>query len=740
MVYEGKENYIFVSYAHKDHKTVLPILDAMIADGFRVWYDSGIEAGTEWPEYIEERLLNAQVVLVFMTPATVESRNCRNEINFALELKKEVLVVYLEETTLLKGMRLQLNSSQSLFRKHHKSEAQFLRCLLDAPILQCCRIQPKAAPADPVVQAPAPVAPPARTSRWPIFAMLGAVLAALIILICMVAMKGGDGPDPTAPAQTIAPTTQTGSTGPTTQTEATAPTVPEPTLSDDLFDYTVQIDGTVFRLPCGFDELTAAGWTISSTDYHDGFKVKGGGTEHFTMTCNGRKLYVSAHNPGGNATEIRDCRIVGFSWDADYGIDGQLPKGISARSTADEIIAAYGEPAYRNDGSTYVSLSYQKKDAPQNEVKFMCYADGTSITVRNYPSRPGEGSVYQDGVTMSDDLFRHTIELEGTVIGLPCAYDTLSAAGWTISSAGYQDTYAVEGHGTDAFYMSLNGKRLQVSVHNPSPDPKAIKDCRVVSLTWDVRSNVDAKLAKGITARSSLEEILAAFGVPASRSDYSDAVSLTYRPDDSSGDLVRFYCYTDTDRTKLSYVTVTNKDTSNDGTTDTDTTRPAYLDSYVAPEALGSDYKMPILRLGGDLYRLPAPVTAFTDNGWRIIEQPHAIPAGNSGTIRLRREGLELKLSVFNHADYQTTPVNCAVQKIDVSAHHNVPLELPMDLDFSCTKAHVEEVVTDEFKASTSTSYESWYYSNNGFSLDIRTSTETQAMVRIIMTCQDWDY
>lgn len=139
MVYEGNGSYIFVSYSHRDAQKVIPIIDSLIDDGYRVWYDSGIEAGTEWPEYIEEHLINSEVVVAFMTPSAVESRNCRNEINFALELQKDILVVYLEDTTLLKGMRLQLNSTQSLFRKNHNSEETFIRELLDAQILLKCR-------------------------------------------------------------------------------------------------------------------------------------------------------------------------------------------------------------------------------------------------------------------------------------------------------------------------------------------------------------------------------------------------------------------------------------------------------------------------------------------------------------------------------------------------------------------------------------------------------------------------
>ena len=40
---------------------------------------------------------------------------------------------------LLKGMRLQLNSTQSLFRQNHRTQETFLRELMDARILQCCK-------------------------------------------------------------------------------------------------------------------------------------------------------------------------------------------------------------------------------------------------------------------------------------------------------------------------------------------------------------------------------------------------------------------------------------------------------------------------------------------------------------------------------------------------------------------------------------------------------------------------
>lgn len=139
IVYEGNDPYIFVSYAHKNSDKIFPILAEMQKNGFRIWFDQGIEAGTEWPEYIETHLENCSKVLIFMSEAAVASINCRNEINLALVLKKEILIVYLEETHLRHGMRLQLSSIQSMFAYRSASKDIFCQELLSAKILQNCR-------------------------------------------------------------------------------------------------------------------------------------------------------------------------------------------------------------------------------------------------------------------------------------------------------------------------------------------------------------------------------------------------------------------------------------------------------------------------------------------------------------------------------------------------------------------------------------------------------------------------
>ena len=54
--YNGSKPYIFISYAHADSSRVLPVVEAMQNQGFRIWFDMGIEAGTEWSNNIAKHL------------------------------------------------------------------------------------------------------------------------------------------------------------------------------------------------------------------------------------------------------------------------------------------------------------------------------------------------------------------------------------------------------------------------------------------------------------------------------------------------------------------------------------------------------------------------------------------------------------------------------------------------------------------------------------------------------------
>ncbi len=136
--YKRNEPYIFISYAHRDSSIVLPIIRSLSAAGFQVWYDEGIEAGTEWPEYVAEKLYQSSVVIAFISSSALESQNCRREINFAISKRKEMLTVYIEDIKLSLGMEMQLGTTQAIFYTRMPYEI-FLQNLEAADILKPCR-------------------------------------------------------------------------------------------------------------------------------------------------------------------------------------------------------------------------------------------------------------------------------------------------------------------------------------------------------------------------------------------------------------------------------------------------------------------------------------------------------------------------------------------------------------------------------------------------------------------------
>jgi hypothetical protein len=135
--YIGDQPYAFIAYAHADAIQVYPVLAMMHAQGYRVWYDEGIDPGNEWPEDIARRLDSCSAFLVFISRNAVTSRNVRNEINFALTRDKLVLAIHIESTPLPQGLELQLGSIQAiqLYRMSSETFSRRLARALD-PSLQ----------------------------------------------------------------------------------------------------------------------------------------------------------------------------------------------------------------------------------------------------------------------------------------------------------------------------------------------------------------------------------------------------------------------------------------------------------------------------------------------------------------------------------------------------------------------------------------------------------------------------
>jgi adenylate cyclase len=77
---------VFVSYARSDKARVAPLVAAIEAKGWSVWWDPEIDAGQQFDDQIEAALKGAKAVLVVWTPASASSRWVRGEAREAADL------------------------------------------------------------------------------------------------------------------------------------------------------------------------------------------------------------------------------------------------------------------------------------------------------------------------------------------------------------------------------------------------------------------------------------------------------------------------------------------------------------------------------------------------------------------------------------------------------------------------------------------------------------------------------
>lgn len=174
--YTGHEPYVFVSYSHRDTEVVFPELVRLKESGVNVWYDEGIEAGTEWTDELARAIEGAHLFLFFVTPGSVESQHCRNEVNFATSREMNLVAVHLKKNDMPGGLSLILSSRQAIHR--YDLNEQEYRNKLNASIATALKQK---------VHQPVP----ARKKRNPIL-----IIAAVVILVAVASLLTVQWKDP----------------------------------------------------------------------------------------------------------------------------------------------------------------------------------------------------------------------------------------------------------------------------------------------------------------------------------------------------------------------------------------------------------------------------------------------------------------------------------------------------------------------------------------------------------------
>jgi hypothetical protein len=182
------KRYVFVCYAHDEWKIVTEQIRWLRENGFEVWFDEAIEAGNRWSEDLARAVEGCAAVLFFLSPQSVSSRYCLDEIHFALECGRPIVPAEIEPTALTPGLRLSLGGTHRIFmyRMDPDEFREKLASGLRAAIEGTSALSLHAGPAAPVVHGAAAT----RTGRVPLnwrALAVGALVALAVFAAILVA-------------------------------------------------------------------------------------------------------------------------------------------------------------------------------------------------------------------------------------------------------------------------------------------------------------------------------------------------------------------------------------------------------------------------------------------------------------------------------------------------------------------------------------------------------------------------
>lgn len=551
--YGGNEKYIFISYSHRDSDTVIPAINEMQRNGYRIWFDKGIEAGTEWSNNIAAHLRDCAVFVAFISKNSVKSENCLDEIAYAKSHGKPSLLIFLEEGVVLpEGTEMQTARFQRMFYNRQSSLTAFITNLNEASLLSPCRDSGATVGGTPYTAPSAPKKP----KNTKLFAIIGGVVALIaVICIAVALLSGGDDNESSLEESSIQSVEES--------TASTEESTPAPiTMSDDPYDATFTLDGDVFKLPCSLDDFTSKGWAISQSGYSAEKLINGLSTDSFKVSKNGKTVTLDVANRSGNKTPLSECPVIMIAVYADDGASIELAKGITLDSTKAEISAAYGTPYSIESKDSYDEILYVSDDeytligfevyadTPEdNLIELACYRFDDVISTETNKELPEYISEYSSPESIGNDLYSGNFSLEGAIYRLPAPVKAFLDNGWTVYSA---PAYVVSG-GEEKIVLAKGEATVEVNITNFADYQTTPENCVVINLMVYDTDKANIELPNGITLGMTESELDAR--VPEDIDKSASTYSIYYSHSTSTPRDFYVYLYIDADgNNTLSYI------------------------------------------------------------------------------------------------------------------------------------------------------------------------------------------
>ena len=310
-----------------------------------------------------------------------------------------------------------------------------------------------------------------------------------------------------------------------------------------------------------------------------------------------------------------------------------------------------------------------------------CMAAAMPATVLAAENVEESGTETEAGTAeLGDDIYSFQVMFDGDLLKLPMSCDELISMGWQAENPEDLDTMVqtnsyitgvrfVKGN----YYISADILNLGI---NEEPASKCLIGGIEVDASGAVHENIGQKIEPGIAmlpgnievGTATIEDIKAAYGEPTDTHEDEVYTVLTYDKDSFQDVSLTVYQETGT-LLEVDMQNFVEPEDFDPGTVSGET--PSIVSDYKEPSALGDDLMDPTVEFMGDLYQLPAPVSAFEANGWVIQDAEEGAYAEGGGLefIDMMKENQTVRFSVYNFTENAVALSDCFVQELSFATY-----------------------------------------------------------------------
>lgn len=328
------------------------------------------------------------------------------------------------------------------------------------------------------------------------------------------------------------------------------------------------------------------------------------------------------------------------------------------------------------------------------------------------------------------DLYAFELELDGVTYSFPTDFAALEAQGWTYlgdktETLGY-NYYSV------ASRFEKGEARIYATLFNPAWDVKPSGECQVAGLDVELddleglRAVLPGGIEIGVADKAAAE---AAYGAPTDTYEGSMYTSYTYELDYGCKVELEF----DAETGLLSAIDLRNLVSQDAPDPATVADEPSDEEkAYTAPAELGTELLSFQVNYGDALYVLPAPFSAFVQNGWKLMED-EIVPAQSTARVEMRLQNQTLRTYVYNPSEKAAFAHNCLVTGVEQDVNGvDIDLELPGGVKLGDPGEELEQYAALSPETDDGSSLFTYYtYGEYGQSVTILVNKETGLVSKI---------